>query len=155
MCLEYYYCISKSLCTLFDWQLSSASRIHRTMFVARQVCTEFYKWHAWSPYQSAMFRWVDCLRCSWIQHLKSIEQPLWIPISYTCTSRLIMLTCHWSHPGKRYSNLNWWLSVWAVRVRSGIWPGSLYSWAGAPQTQVHRSPQHTKALDLTQPKRLV
>ena len=25
---------------------------------------------AWSPYQSAMFRWVDCLRCSWIRHLK-------------------------------------------------------------------------------------
>ena len=41
-----------------------------------------------------------------------------------------------------------------VRVRSGTRPSSLYHELSAPRTQVHRSPQHTQALGLTQPKRL-
>jgi hypothetical protein len=46
-----------------------------------------------------------------------------------------------------------WAPIPLVRVRSRMRPSSLSLWASAPWAQVHWSPQHTKALALTQHKR--
>lgn len=54
-----------------------------------------------------------------------------------------------------YAFLKLHFKLWHVRGRNEIRSGPLYSRADAPWTQVHQSPQYTKDVALTQPKRLV